>query len=45
MISVNEDGESWVTKITVEYEGYSVAGSVSGYLKYALLHPCLVNEG
>lgn len=45
MDSINVDGESWVTKITVDYEGYSVTGSVSGYLQYTLLHPCLVNVG
>lgn len=43
--SVNNDGETWVTEITVEYSGYSVSGSVSGYLYYSLLHPCLATVG
>ena len=43
MSSVNAVGESWVTKIIVDWQGEGSSGSVYGYLSFRIRHPCLVN--
>ncbi len=43
MDSVNDDEEYWETEITVSYEAYNISGSLTGVLRYTLLHPCLLN--